>query len=294
MLIYILFPFPSQSSLAGRSHSDHVRYLNIRKLAVVQGCNCADIVQSSRVPESCRGCSKKLDWDFVKEFYDRERYLMDQIHQLNHQVAASAAALQHAGSAALDDRAALNAAHAQLDTMQHSYAELQVTLARVSNKSHEESQELRQLQESSYRNRLQTLEMERNLDCVWKAHARMGEIVSHCASHAEDVSSSPVDVGRLVMELESKSLRIRALEEERDQASREAADERETHALSLQEPQARTMELQRVLQPGSAYNLNSQGNEHGSRQRRKRHRRRTQADAPREANTHTRGTGDSV
>ena len=60
----------------------------------------ADTDQSPTVSQACHGCNKRLDWDFIAEFYNRERHLVDQVYQLNHQVALYSAALQHAGVSA--------------------------------------------------------------------------------------------------------------------------------------------------------------------------------------------------
>ncbi|KAL8724220.1 MAG: hypothetical protein Q9166_008073 [cf. Caloplaca sp. 2 TL-2023] len=120
---------------------------------------------SPKLAQACHGCSKRLDWDFIKEFYNRKRHLVDQVHQLNHQVASCNAALQHAGVSAQNDRKALNSVNAQLLDLQSSYTELQVTLAKAENKNHEESQETHELQNTLNQNRLRILELEQNLDC---------------------------------------------------------------------------------------------------------------------------------
>ena len=70
---------------------------------------------------------------------------MDQVHQLNHQVASCSAALQHAGISAQNDRKALNSVNAQLVDLQGSYSQLQIRLARVDNKSYEEGQDVHKL-----------------------------------------------------------------------------------------------------------------------------------------------------
>lgn len=119
------------------------------------------------------------------------------------------------------------------------------------------------------------MELERNLDCVWKAHARIGEIVSHCA--AQDSDKSPlVDVGKLIIELESKSLRIRTMQEERDRSLRELAAERDIYAYNLRQHQARIMELQSLVQAGSAQNATGSSEcTLGKRRKRNRGRNRT-------------------
>ncbi|KAL8856888.1 MAG: hypothetical protein Q9178_006477 [Gyalolechia marmorata] len=203
-------------------------------------------VQSPKLSQACHGCSKRLDWRFITEFYNRERYLVDQIHQLNHQVASCSAALQHAGVASQNDRKALNSVNAQLVDLQSSYTQLQVTLAKVDNKNHEEGQEVHELQNTLNQNRLRILELEQNLDCVWKAHARMGEIVSDCAT--QDGRGVPtIDVGQLLLELESKALRIQDLEQEREGYLRDLSNERESYRLSLQQHQTRLLQLQSLV-----------------------------------------------
>ncbi|KAI4270718.1 MAG: hypothetical protein LQ337_006517 [Flavoplaca oasis] len=227
--------------------SDHVQ---VGPSSALKATGQADSKQSPELSQACHGCNKRLDWNFITEFYNRERHLVDQVHQLNHQVASCSAALQHAGVSAQNDRKALNSVNAQLVDLQGSYAQLQVRLARVDNKSHEEGQEVHELQNTLNQNRHRILELEQNLDCVWKAHARMGEIVSDCAAQ-DGRAPSTVDVGHLLLELESKTLRIQHLEEEREAYLRDLSNEREAYLLSLQQHQSRLLQLQSLVPAGT-------------------------------------------
>ncbi|KAL8741784.1 MAG: hypothetical protein Q9190_005646 [Brigantiaea leucoxantha] len=169
------------------------------------------IALSSDVAKSCGECSGR--WRFISESYHRERQLVDEVLKLNHHVAASTAALQHAGMSTQRDRIALNSTSTQLANMQRSYSELQIMLAKAENKSQEEGQELRLLQERFNQNQLHITALENDMDWVWKAHARMGEIISQCST-PEGGAAPSVDVGKIMLDLEAKSIRIQALEDE--------------------------------------------------------------------------------
>ncbi|KAL9045013.1 MAG: hypothetical protein Q9214_001893 [Letrouitia sp. 1 TL-2023] len=175
--------------------------------------------------------------DGSRDYYDRERVLIDQVHHLNHQVAYLSAALQLSGMTAQNDRIALNRANAQLAELQQAFNELQVARAKLDNDIHEERQEHRLAQEALAHERLHHTETEKNLNCVWKAHSRLGEVVTElqtAADAARDVKTDPsVDVGKLIMELESKSLYIRNLEEAKQEAELGLTQVRENHEQEI-------------------------------------------------------------
>lgn len=78
----------------------------------------------------------------------------------------------------------------------------------------------------------------------------MGEIVSDYT--AQDGRSPPtIDVGHLLLELESKTLRIQHLEEEREAYLRDLSNEREAYLLSLQQHQTRLLQLQSLVPSGT-------------------------------------------
>ena len=160
--------------------------------------------------------------------------------------------------------------------MQRSYSELQIMLAKAENKSQEEGQELRLLQERFNQNQLHITALENDIDWVWKTHARIGEIISQCST-PEGSAAPSVDVRKIMLDLEAKSIRIQALEDEsklikseKEQVLRELVEERASHNANSQQQQARILHLQRLMTSESIHN-----SPEGSIPRSKRNRVRT-------------------
>ncbi|KAL8939687.1 MAG: hypothetical protein Q9216_003227 [Gyalolechia sp. 2 TL-2023] len=230
----------------------------------------------SNASHSCRS-SERLGWAFVQESYNRERHLIDTIHGLNHQVTATRAALQHAGLQMQNDRIAINTACARLTETERPYRELQVAQARLQNKSHEEGQELRQVQELLNKNHLHTAALEANLDCAWKAHARMGAVIADCVAQEQDGYVTPtLDLGQLMLDLEAKSQRIQDLEAHDERTQRKHAEEREGYMCAMKDQQMQLIELQGMV-PAGPYHT---APERGLTRRRKRQRGRARAAEP--------------
>ncbi|KAI4206064.1 MAG: hypothetical protein LQ346_001307 [Caloplaca aetnensis] len=219
--------------------------------------------------------SRNTDWDFIRQSYEYERQLVDQIHQLNHQVAVKTAALREAESSANKDQIALNVVSTRLADISRSHNELQVELARVQNRGHEEAEELRQLQLFSHRRRLHATELEKDLDCLRKAHARMGELISY--RRLQDGAYSPfVDVSLLLLELQTKSARMEALEKEKERISRALSEEKDRSASSLRQ---HVRDLQQLAPSGPIHDSSPRTNQ-GSTGGRKRDRGRTRSAEP--------------
>ena len=72
-------------------------------------------------------------------------------------------------------------------------------------------------QEALSHERIRHNETEKNLNCVWNAHARLGEIVSkvpyQVTVSGEEKTSDSIDIAELVLELEAKASKIQGLED---------------------------------------------------------------------------------
>lgn len=127
-----------------------------------------------------------------------------------------------------------------------------------------------------HHSRLRTTELEQNLDCLRKAHARMGVLISH--RRVQDGALRPfVDVSLLLLELENNSARMEALKEENERlqkenerTSRDLSEEKDKCASSLQK---HVRALQQLAPSGPVYTP-SPRTDQGSTSGRKRHRGR--------------------
>ena len=150
------------------------------------------------------------------EFYKKEELAVQQISQLNHHVKQLNDALHYAGIEAQHERAALNQSHEHLKEMQTGYESSELARAKCENDLHEERQEHRMCQEALNHERSRHEETEKNMNCIWNAHCRLGDMLSKAHFGVEeDPESEPlasVNVSELILELEAKASKIEDLE----------------------------------------------------------------------------------
>jgi hypothetical protein len=72
-------------------------------------------------------------------------------------------------------------------------------------------------QEALNHERIRHSETEKNLNCVWNAHTRLGEIISkvpyQVTASGEEKTGDSIDITELVLELEAKASKIQGLED---------------------------------------------------------------------------------
>ena len=125
--------------------------------------------------------------------------------------------MHHVELASQNDRIALNKAHAHLKELQAGYSQSEASRARFENDLHEERQEHRMCQEALNHERIRHSETEKNLNCVWNAHTRLGEIIFKApyqmTASGEEKTGDSIDITELVLELEAKAFKIQGLED---------------------------------------------------------------------------------
>lgn len=183
----------------------------------------------------CRVCARRSDWDFLREFYQREEIAKQQVQNLNGHVVQLRAALQHAGQTSQEDRIALNKSHDHMVHLQTGFNESEAARARLENELHEERQENQTCQKLLNHEHARHSETEKNLNSVWTAYTRLRDTMPQINCHVEEgVADSPhesYDITDLVLELSAKSQRISDLEVHSDQIQ----DHHHTEVAQLKE-----------------------------------------------------------
>ena len=192
----------------------------------------------------CNSCGGRSNWDFLREFYQREEINKAQVQSLNQHVTQMNSALRHCGHTAQKDRVALNKAHEHLRELQHGFNQSEMERAKFENLLHEERQEHRLCQENLTHEKVRHEETEKHLECIWNSHKRLGDIVSgtHCViDEDKEEAYGEYDITGLVLELEAKASRISSLEaemkEDRDRAH-SSIENLEVHVQGLKASQA--------------------------------------------------------
>ncbi|KAI4216990.1 MAG: hypothetical protein LQ351_000939 [Letrouitia transgressa] len=150
------------------------------------------------------------------------------------------AALQHAGMIPQKDRLALNKSPHHMQELEASFRQSEISHAKFENDLYEKRQENRRLEESLTLGKSRQHETAVNLEVVWNAHRRMGEVLTKVACHVDDghEAYASYNITELVLELEEQHSKIGVLQSR--------AKEREEHDQKL------VNELNKRLQTESA------------------------------------------
>ncbi|KAL2049564.1 hypothetical protein ABVK25_010143 [Lepraria finkii] len=183
----------------------------------------------------CQTCARRSDWDFLKEFFNREELAKQQIQGLNGHVAQLGAALHHAGQTSQKDRMALNKSHDHMQQLQSGFNQSEAARARLENELHNEGQEHRICQEVLSQERIYHSDTERTLAQLSVSYQRLGDIISKVRCYMDDdAGDSPCmgyNVTDLIHELAEKAQTIRVLELQSEQA----ADQHQGAIVQLKE-----------------------------------------------------------
>ena len=170
--------------------------------------------------EVCGNCVGRSDWDFLREFYQRETINKQQVQSLSHYNSLLHKALHHAGLNSQKDRIALNKSHEQLQELQVGFSQSEISRAQIENALNEERQDHRMCQESLSQEQVRHNETRKHLDCIWSSHTRLGEIVSHihCNIDGEKKDDyAEYNITSLIFELEAKASKLSMLESDLSQ-----------------------------------------------------------------------------
>ena len=185
---------------------------NVSKRSMV----CRLLAKTSlKTERQCEICQRRSDWDFLREFYQREDVNRQQVHSLNDKVIQLNNALQHAGMVSQKDRQALNNSHEHTNRLHNALNESNSARARIENDLHNERQEHRMTQESLTHERVRLEDTERSLACIWNSHKRLGDIVSNIECQIDDgapLTHSQYNITEIVFELEAKLCKVTQLE----------------------------------------------------------------------------------
>ncbi|KAL9128702.1 MAG: hypothetical protein Q9217_002663 [Psora testacea] len=165
----------------------------------------------------CQTCARRSDWDFLKEFYQREEINRQQVQNLNGHVTQLNAALHHAGLNSQKDRLALNKSHDHIRELQGGFEESSIARAKLENDLHEERQEHRMCQESLTHEQVRHGETEKSLE-------RLGDIVSKVECRVDSESQkayTKYNITEMVLEVEAKACKIEQLEGELERRTTE-------------------------------------------------------------------------
>lgn len=164
----------------------------------------------------CQICARRSDWDFLKEFFNREELAKQHIQNLNGHVAQLSAALQHSGQTTQRDRVALNKSNDHMQQLQNGFNQSEAARARLEIEIHQERQEHRMCQEVLDRERNRHSSTERSLDQMSASYQRLVDITSKVKWYTDDNAAGDAYMGYnvtdLVHELLDKSHRIFNLE----------------------------------------------------------------------------------
>lgn len=174
---------------------------------------------------NCATCVRRSDWDFLRDFYAREEINKQQIQSLNGHLVELNGALRHTTSVAQRERIALKQSYEQMNRLETHFRHSEGERAKFENDLHEERQENRRLQESLTHEKMRHQEAEKNVEMIWNAHKRLGQIVANVDCHVERKEHegySGYNMTELVLELEAQHCKVNALETE--QQHREERD----------------------------------------------------------------------
>ena len=161
--------------------------------------------------------SHRDDWDFLKGFYQREDFAVQQIQFLNSNITQLKAALQHAGYTSQQDRIALNKSNDHMNQLQETFHQSEAVRARIENQLHDEQQDHRMCQANLEHEYQRQRDTEKNLECIWAAHSQLQNIMSKVNCVVDDgIQSLTYNISDLALELSKKSQRILDLENQRD------------------------------------------------------------------------------
>jgi len=175
-------------------------------------------------------CSRRSDWDFLRDFYQREEINRQQVQSLNGHVAQLTAALNHAGVTNQKERVALNSSHERMKELQLAFNQSEASRARLENELHEERHEHGVCQQGLHHERERHGETAKNLECIWNSHQRLGEIVSKIHGQVNDENhqaSANYDITDLILETEAKAYKIQILEKDLEEQHRRSAARKE-------------------------------------------------------------------
>ncbi|KAK3167633.1 hypothetical protein OEA41_010760 [Lepraria neglecta] len=133
---------------------------------------------------NCQTCARRSDWEFLKEFFNREELAKQQIQGLNGHVAQLGAALRHTGQTTQKDRIALNKSHDHMQQLQSGFNQSEAARARLENELHNERQEHRICQEVLDQERLFHADSERTLAQL--SVQLKGKLEADSAQHTEE------------------------------------------------------------------------------------------------------------
>ena len=140
----------------------------------------------------------------------------NQVQKLQDHVTRLIVALQHVDLNTQSDRIALNASQAQLRNIRQIYAISKAARARAENDLHEKRQKHSICRVILSREQKLHQETRKSLNCVWRTHTRLSEILYKLSFHDEyrttNQSSEHLDVRDLMLKLETKANKIAKLE----------------------------------------------------------------------------------
>lgn len=162
----------------------------------------------------CRNCSRKSNWNFIDDFYQREKNARKQIEKFQFHVVELITTFQHVDLNAQQNRIIFNKLHAHFDELQIVYNIVESIRIRYENDFHDERQKHKTCKKVFEQKRRHHIETKRNLNCVWNVHNRLKKIIFKMSYEIVDETThkSFLNINDLIFELKAKTFKISSFE----------------------------------------------------------------------------------
>ncbi|KAI9753304.1 MAG: hypothetical protein M4579_005223 [Chaenotheca gracillima] len=196
----------------------------------------------------CQSCAKRSDWDFVKEMFERERFVTQRAHILENRNEQLSRAMQETGATQQHRVRALQDQIQAYDVQFATWHDEQVKLNEALQEARQEwraSQEALQLEKDRHH------EAEQELDCLRNTTKRMSELLeTYNLNTDRSPPPKPFDVAAVMMENEVMQRRIEELNAALNMLNQTHAQESATVAEGFRVKQAELEECIRDLLQG--------------------------------------------
>ncbi|KAI4134255.1 MAG: hypothetical protein LQ347_001676 [Umbilicaria vellea] len=132
---------------------------------------------------TCQACATRSNWDFIKEFYQREETAKQQVAYVNE-------ALRQAVTINQNNREIMKQTNTHLREIQTGYQASEATRARFENELHDERQEHQFCQESLCQERAKLLEVDKQLNHVWNSYESLSNVLKDVKGQVPDIEGS--------------------------------------------------------------------------------------------------------